>query len=158
MAQAKGVSTTIRELMLAVSPRSLQVRCGGHTPNWSQPSPGMCRTRSMPMSISEDLDGRADYLEEVFASLHVYVASIIADTTGHIPGGTLDRRYLDNLFEDLSADALGSIRNAAEEMRKHQNWRASMTLPFETAPTSPKRLDRRGFIGGSDARIIMGER
>ena len=31
-----------------------------------------------------------------------------------------------------------------------------MTLPFETARTSPKRLDRRGFIGGSDARIIMG--
>ncbi|HET9587103.1 MAG TPA: YqaJ viral recombinase family protein, partial [Bradyrhizobium sp.] len=31
-----------------------------------------------------------------------------------------------------------------------------MTLPFETARTSPKRLDRRGFIGGSDARVIMG--
>ncbi len=31
-----------------------------------------------------------------------------------------------------------------------------MTLPFETAPTSPKRLDRRGFIGGSDARVITG--
>src|SRR3989475_8141427 len=31
-----------------------------------------------------------------------------------------------------------------------------MTLPFETARTSPKRLDRRGFIGGSDARIVMG--
>jgi predicted phage-related endonuclease len=28
-----------------------------------------------------------------------------------------------------------------------------MTLPFETAP---KRLNRRSFIGGSDARIIMG--
>ena len=74
---------------------------------------------------SEDLDGRANHLEEVFASLHVYVTSIIADTTRHIPGGTLDRRYLDNLFEDLSADALGVIRNAAEEMREHENWRAS---------------------------------
>ncbi len=31
-----------------------------------------------------------------------------------------------------------------------------MTLPFETVRTSPKRLDRRGFIGGSDARVIMG--
>src|SRR6266516_8178972 len=31
-----------------------------------------------------------------------------------------------------------------------------MTLPFETSRTFPKRLDRRGFIGGSDARIIMG--
>ncbi len=31
-----------------------------------------------------------------------------------------------------------------------------MTLPFESARISPKRLNRRGFIGGSDARIIMG--
>src|SRR5436190_17324778 len=31
-----------------------------------------------------------------------------------------------------------------------------MTLPFETARISPKRLSRRSFIGGSDARIIMG--
>jgi predicted phage-related endonuclease len=31
-----------------------------------------------------------------------------------------------------------------------------MTLPFETAGSSPKHLNRRGFIGGSDARIIMG--
>src|SRR5712691_9747673 len=32
-----------------------------------------------------------------------------------------------------------------------------MTLPFETARISPKRLNRRAFIGGSDARIIMGD-
>jgi predicted phage-related endonuclease len=31
-----------------------------------------------------------------------------------------------------------------------------MTLPFETPGISPKHLDRRSFIGGSDARIIMG--
>jgi putative phage-type endonuclease len=31
-----------------------------------------------------------------------------------------------------------------------------MTLPFETARISPKHLNRRSFIGGSDARIIMG--
>src|SRR5499433_765144 len=31
-----------------------------------------------------------------------------------------------------------------------------MTLPFETARISPRRLNRRSFIGGSDARIIMG--
>src|SRR5438094_9106015 len=31
-----------------------------------------------------------------------------------------------------------------------------MTLPFETARISPERLNRRSFIGGSDARIIMG--
>jgi putative phage-type endonuclease len=31
-----------------------------------------------------------------------------------------------------------------------------MTLPFETTRISAKRLNRRNFIGGSDARIIMG--
>jgi hypothetical protein len=74
---------------------------------------------------SEDLDGRADHLERVFAALHVYLTAIIADTAHNIPGGALDRRYLDNLFRDLSADALCVIRNAAEEMREHENWRAS---------------------------------
>jgi len=49
----------------------------------------------------------------------------VADTAHNIPGGTLDRRYLDSLFRDLSADALCVIRNAAEEMREHENWRAS---------------------------------
>jgi predicted phage-related endonuclease len=31
-----------------------------------------------------------------------------------------------------------------------------MTLPFETAQISPRHLNRRSFIGGSDARVIMG--
>src|SRR6266481_1395340 len=31
-----------------------------------------------------------------------------------------------------------------------------MTLPFKTAGGSPKHRNRRSFIGGSDARIIMG--
>jgi predicted phage-related endonuclease len=31
-----------------------------------------------------------------------------------------------------------------------------MTLPSETAGMSPKRVNRRNFIGGSDARIVMG--
>ena len=61
----------------------------------------------------------------------------------------LDRRYLDNVFQDLSADALRVIRNARE-------LEGVMTLPFETTQISPKRLNRRSFIGGSDARIIMG--
>ena len=32
-----------------------------------------------------------------------------------------------------------------------------MSPPFNTTPNSPKHLDRRSFIGGSDARIIMGD-
>jgi hypothetical protein len=59
------------------------------------------------------------------AALHVYLTAIIADTTHNISGGKLNRRYLDNLFQDLSTDALAVIRNAAEEMRDHEIWRAS---------------------------------
>jgi hypothetical protein len=74
---------------------------------------------------SEDLEGRADHLEKVFAALHVYFTAIIADTAQNVPGGTLDRRYLDNIFRDLAADTVGAVRNAADEMREHENWRAS---------------------------------
>ena len=124
MAQAKGVSTTIRELMSrGQPPKSTSPVRRSHTELVA------ALAGDVPYAIytidSEDLDGRTNHLEQVFASLHVYVTSIIADTTRHIPGGTLDRRYLDNLFEDLSADALGVVRNAAEEMREHENWRVS---------------------------------
>jgi hypothetical protein len=125
MAQARGVSTTIRELMSrGQHPKSTSPVRRAHTELVA------ALAGNVPDPIyadvdSEDLDGRANHLERVFAALHVYLTAIIADTARHIPGGTLDRRYLDNLFEDLSADALGVIRNAAEEMREHENWRAS---------------------------------
>jgi len=31
-----------------------------------------------------------------------------------------------------------------------------MTLPFAPAPVYPKDTNRRSFVGGSDARIVMG--
>jgi hypothetical protein len=74
---------------------------------------------------SDDLDARADHLEKVFAALNGYVSAVVDDTAQNIPSGTLDRRYLANLFCDLSGDAVGAIRNAADEMRKYKNWRAS---------------------------------
>jgi len=125
MAQAECVTTAIRELM---------------SRGWAPKSTSPVRlahiefvaaiARNVPHPIyadvdSEDLDGLADHLEKVFAALHVYLTAIIADTAHNVPGGTLDRRYRDNLFRDLSADALCIIRNAAEEMREHENWRAS---------------------------------
>ena len=125
MAQAECITTAIRELMSRGRPPKstnpvrlahieLVAALAGNVPD--------------PIYAdvdSEDLDGRADHLEKVFAALHVYLTAIIADTASNVPGGTLDRRYLDNLFRDLSADALCVIRNAAEEMREHENWRAS---------------------------------
>jgi hypothetical protein len=125
MAQAERFTTAIRELMSrGRPPKSTSPVRAAHTEfvaalagNVPQPIPSVAN--------SEDLEGRADHLEKVFAALHVYLTAIIADTAQNIPGSTLDRRYLDNLFQDLSADALGVIRNAAEEMREHEIWRAS---------------------------------
>jgi len=125
MAQAERISTAIRELM---------------SRGWPPKSTSPVRLAhiefvaalagNVPYPIyadvdSEDLDGRADHLEKVFAALHIYLSAIIADTAQNVPTGTLDRRYLDNLFQDLAADALDVIRNGAEEMREHENWRAS---------------------------------
>jgi len=124
MAQAECITTAIRELMSrgrppkSTSPVRLAhiefvAAFAGNVPN------------PIYADVDSNLEGRADHLEKVFAALHVYLTAIIADTAHNIPSGTLDRRYLDNLFRDLSADALGVIRNAAEEMREHENWRAS---------------------------------
>jgi hypothetical protein len=125
MAQAKCITTAIRELMSR-----------GRPPKSTNPvrlahiELVAALAENVPHPIyadveSEDLEGRAEHLDKVFAALHVYLTAIIADTAQSIPGGTLDRRYLDNLFRDLSADALAVIHNAAEEMREYENWRAS---------------------------------
>ena len=125
MAQAECITTAIRQLMSrGRPPKSTSPVRLAHTEFLA------ALAGNAPHSIyvdvdSEDLDGRADHLEKVFAALHVYLTAIIADTAHNIPGGALDRRCLDNLFRDLSADALGVIRNAAEEMREYENWRAS---------------------------------
>jgi hypothetical protein len=125
MAQAECITTAIRELMSRGRPSKSTSPVGlAHTEFIA------ALARNVPHPIyadvdSEDLEGRADHLEKVFAALHVYLTAIIADTAHNIPGGTLDCRYLDNLFQDLSYDAVSLIRNAAEDMREHENWRAS---------------------------------
>jgi hypothetical protein len=71
-----------------------------------------------------DLDDRANHLQKALAALHVYVAAITADLAQNIPAASVDRLYLDQLFEQFSSDALRVIRNAAAEVRVRQNWRA----------------------------------
>ena len=125
MAQAECITTAIRELMSrGRPPKSTSPVRLAHT-EFVAALAGNAPHPIYTDVDSEDLDGRADHLEKVFAALHVYLTAIIGDTAHNIPGSTLDRRYLNNLFQDLSADALGVIRNAAEEMREHENWRAS---------------------------------
>jgi hypothetical protein len=122
MAEAESITTAIRELMSrgqplkSTSPRAahteLVAALAGNAPHpiRSEPDPA-------------DLERLADHLQKVFAALHVYVTAIIADAR-IVPGSTLDRRYLDQLFQQFSLDALRVVRNAAAEMRVHENWRA----------------------------------
>jgi hypothetical protein len=125
MAQAEHITTAIRELMsrgqplkstnrVRVAHTELVATLAGNAPhpirsdaNW------------------EALEERADHLEKTIAALHVYVTAIIAEAVQDIPASTLDRRYLDGLFQQFSADVLGAIRDAAAEMRVRENRRAS---------------------------------
>ena len=125
MAQAECITTAIRELMSRGRPSKYTSPVRLAYIEFVAALAGNVPHPIYADVDSEDLDGRADHLERVLAALHVYLTAIIADTAHNIPGGTLDRRYLDNLFRDSSADALGVIRNAAEEMREHEIWRAS---------------------------------
>ena len=124
MAQAAGITTAIRQLMSrGRPPKSTSPVRRAHTDLIA------ALAQNVPHPIygganPDDLDARADHLEKLFAALQVYLAVLIGDTVQNVAVGVLDRRYLDNFFQDLSAGAVGVIRNAAEEMREDENWRA----------------------------------
>ena len=126
MAQAECITTAIRELMSRERPpKSTSPARLAHTEFVA------ALTANVPHPIytdadSGDLDGRADHLEKVFAALHVYLTAIIADTAENVPrAARLDRKYLDGLYADFTHEAVGGIRNGAEEMAEHEAWRAS---------------------------------
>jgi hypothetical protein len=125
MAQAESLLTAIRELMSRGAPKksTCPVRAA-HTELVAIPASNPPHPIHAELD-SDDLDTRADHLANVFAALHVYISAIIGDTAQNIPSGTPDRQYLANLFSDLSGDAVGVIRHAADEMRKHKSWRAA---------------------------------
>jgi hypothetical protein len=126
MAQAECVTTAIGELMSrGRPPKSTTPAQAAHTEFVAALAGNVPPHRVNAEVDSDDLDTRADHLERVFAALHVYFSVIITDDSQNIPSGTLDRRYRDALFQDFSVDAVGVIRNAAEDMREHENWRAS---------------------------------
>src|SRR5215831_17670559 len=125
MAQAEGITTAIRELMSrGQPPKSTNLVRAGHTELVAAVAGNIPHAIHADVD-SGDLEARADHLEKMFAAMGVYLTTIIADTAQNIPGGALNRRSLDSLFQNISADAVGAIRSAAEEMRVHENWRAS---------------------------------
>ena len=120
MTQAERITTAIRELMSRGRPsKSTPVRAAHTELIAALPA-------NVPHLIHYDAnceapEDRARHLQMVIAVLHVYATAIIAKTAQNIPGNTLDRHHLDHLIQH---DALG-IRNAAAEMRLHENWRVS---------------------------------
>jgi hypothetical protein len=125
MAQAESLTTAIRVLMSrGQTLKSTNVVRAAHTEFIA----ALAGNASHPIRSDanwEALEGRAGHLEKTIAALHVYVSAIISETAQNIPANTLDHRYLDGLFQQFSADVLGAIRDAAAEMRGHENWRAS---------------------------------
>ena len=125
MAQAERVTTAIRELMSHGRPlKSTSLVRAAHTEFVA----ALAGNAPRPIRSENDweaLEGHADHLQKVFAALHVYLTAIIREIAEKIPGSTLDRRYPDGLFQQFSADALGVIRDAAAEMRGHENWSVS---------------------------------
>jgi hypothetical protein len=124
MAQAERITTAIRELLSrGEPPRSTSPR-SAHT-EFIAALAGNAPHAIHSKATAADLERRAEHLQRVFTALHVYVTALIADFAQNFPGSTLDQEYLDSLFQQFSADAVGIIRNAAAEMRAHENWRVS---------------------------------
>ena len=125
MVHAKSITTAIREVMSRGQPLKSTNRVrAAHTAFVA------ALAGNAPHPIRSDAnweahEERANHLEKTIAALHVYFSAIIAETAGDIPASTLDRRYLDGLFQQFSADVLGAIRDAAAEMRVRENWRTS---------------------------------
>jgi hypothetical protein len=125
MAQAESVTTAIRELMSCEWPPKFTNPVRAAHTEFVAALAGNVPHPIHSDGHSEDLEGRAYHLEKVFAALHVYLSAIIAETAQDVPASILDRRYLEGLFQQFSADALAAIRDAAAEMRRHQRRRVS---------------------------------
>ena len=114
MAQTERINTATRELMSRGRPsKSTNLVRAAHT--------GLIAALAANVPHLIHYDANCGALEDR-AVMHVYATAIIAKTAQNIPGSTLDRRY-DHLFQQF--DALGVIRNAAAEIRVHENWRVS---------------------------------
>ena len=125
MAQVTGITTAIRQLMSrGRPPKSTSPVRVAHTELVATLA-GNIPHPIYAEADSGDLDGRADHLQKVFEALQVYLTIVLSDTAQNLPGGALDRSFLDDPFQNLSTDALCAIRHAAKEMREHENRRAS---------------------------------
>ena len=123
MAQAEHITTAIRELMSRGQPLKSTNRARAAHTEFVAALAGNAPHPIRSSANWEALEGRADHLQKTIGALHVYLSAVITETAEDIPTSTLDRRYLDGLFQQFSADVLGAIRDAAAEVRVRENWR-----------------------------------
>src|SRR6516165_7961091 len=124
MAQAEHIATAIRELMSRGEPLKSTNRARAAHTEFVAALAGNAPHPIRSDANWEALEERADHLEKTIAALHVYLSAIIVETAeDNRASTTLDRRYLEGLFQQFSADVLGAIRDAAAEMRARENWR-----------------------------------
>src|SRR5262249_18618625 len=154
MAQAECITTAIRELMSRRRPpkSTSSVRLA-HIEFVA------ALTGNIPHAIhadvdSEDLDGRADHLD-------VCGTTRLSHRNHRRHGAQHPRWYARSPLPRQPVPGpvgrcAGRHPQCCGGNARARELEGVMTLPFATSRISPKRLDRRSFIGGSDARVIMG--
>lgn len=123
MAQADYVSSAVRALITGASakPSTNPVRAAhadfvtavAGNPPWPIPL----------FADASDLEDRADHLKTVLDAVSVYVTAILDDAAQNVPGG-LDLRSVDALLCDLTSEATGTLRRAADAIAENTAERA----------------------------------
>jgi hypothetical protein len=72
--------------------------------------------RILYIADAQDLEDRAEHVQQVLGAVLDYVGAIVADTSHVSPGGSIDRKYILGLISDLAGDVAGSIANAADDL------------------------------------------
>jgi hypothetical protein len=108
MAQAECIIKAIRELMSRGCPNSTSPAQAAHI-EFVAAFAGNVPHPIYAEVDSEDLDGRAEHLEGVSATVHVYLTAIINDTVQTGPGGL-------DLLSGVASDLTIIIQHVADEM------------------------------------------
>jgi hypothetical protein len=78
--------------------------------------------RILYIADAQDLEERAEHLQQVLGAVLDYVGAIVTDTDHVAPGGSIDRKYLLGLISDVAGDVAGSIMNVADDLAVGRGW------------------------------------
>jgi hypothetical protein len=152
MAQAECITTAIRELMSrARLPKSTNPVRLAHTELVAVLA-GNVPHPIYAVADSEDLDSRAEGVRGAARLCHRDHCRHGTERPGWYARPPLPRQP-DPGFVGRRG---GCNPQCCRRNARARELEGVMTLPFEAAQTSPKRSNRRGFLGGSDAQVIMG--